>query len=137
MIVVVLIGLLAAIAIPSYQRVRLRSQATSIAENLRTYAHAFEVYATETGQWPPDKLPSQTPPEMEGRLSRFERLSPLGGRWDWEYNASGVTAGVSHRLAGVNNKLLLTIDEVLDDGNLATGRVRLIYPNQLTYILVP
>lgn len=137
MIVVVLIGLLAALAIPGYQKVRLRSQATSIAEGLRIYAHAFEVYAMEHGEWPADRLPSQIPPEMEGRLSKFDQLSVVGGRWDWEGNASGVTAGVSHRLSGADTRLLQTIDAKLDDGNTSTGKVRLITPEQLTYVLVP
>ena len=137
MVVVVLIGLLAALAVPGYQKVRLRSQATSIAEGLRNYARAFEVYAMEEGQWPEDKPPAQVPPEMVGRLSRFEKRSILGGQWDWEYNAAGVTAGVSHRLRGVDRDLLRAVDKQLDDGNLKAGKVRLIYPHQLTYVLVP
>lgn len=137
MVVVVLIGLLAALAVPGYQKVRLRSQAASIAEGLRNYARAFEVYAIEEGQWPADTLPTRIPPEMAGRLSRFDQKSVIGGRWDWEHNASGVTAGVSHRLGGVDRDLLRAVDKQLDDGNLSTGKVRLIYPHQLTYVLVP
>jgi prepilin-type N-terminal cleavage/methylation domain-containing protein len=137
MIVVVLIGLLAALAVPGYQKLRLQAQATSIAEGLRVYAHAFEVYAMEHGKWPADRKPSQIPPEMEGRLSRFDQLSVVGGSWDWEGNASGVTAGVSHRLRGADIRLLRTVDAKLDDGNPSTGEVRLISPGQLTYVLVP
>ena len=137
MVVVVLIGLLAAMAIPGFQKIRRESQAASVAESMRTYAHAFEIYATEEGSWPADNYPAQTPPEMAGRLSKFDQESVVGGQWDWEYNASGVTAGVSHRLNGADPELLQAIDAKLDDGNTATGIVQLITPEQLTYVLVP
>ena len=52
MIVVAIIALLAAIAVPNFLRARKRSQATRIVEDLRNIDHAVEQYAMETGRVP-------------------------------------------------------------------------------------
>jgi type IV pilus assembly protein PilA len=49
MIVVVMIGLLVAMAIPAYQRVRTNSQDKAIMGNLRQLAAAADQYYTEQG----------------------------------------------------------------------------------------
>lgn len=50
MIVVAIIALLAAIAVPNFLRARKRSQATIILEDLRNLHHAIEQYAVETNK---------------------------------------------------------------------------------------
>src|SRR4029077_14760026 len=50
MIVVSIIALLAAIAVPSFLRARKRSQATRILEDLRLLDQAIDQYAVETGK---------------------------------------------------------------------------------------
>ena len=49
MIVVVIIGLLAAMAIPAFQKVRATSQDKAITNNLRQYAAAAQQYMLEQG----------------------------------------------------------------------------------------
>ena len=49
MIVVVIIGLLAAMAIPAFQKVRTTSQSKAITNNLRQLASAAQQYFLETG----------------------------------------------------------------------------------------
>ena len=49
MIVVVIIGLLAAMAIPAFQKVRAVSQDKAVTNNLRQLAFAAEQYMLETG----------------------------------------------------------------------------------------
>src|SRR5688572_15678866 len=48
MIVVAIIALLAAIAVPNFQRARKRSQATRILEDLRVLDYAMSLYAIES-----------------------------------------------------------------------------------------
>ena len=50
MIVVAIIALLAAIAVPSFMRARKRSQATRCLEDLRILDNAVDEYAIETGK---------------------------------------------------------------------------------------
>ncbi|MEA3188265.1 MAG: type pilus assembly protein PilA [Chthoniobacter sp.] len=50
MIVVAIIALLAAIAVPNFLRARKRSQATKVLEDLRAIDHAIDQYAIETGK---------------------------------------------------------------------------------------
>src|SRR5215210_5141402 len=50
MIVVAIIALLAAIAVPNFLRARKRSQATRILEDLRNIDAAVDQYAIETGK---------------------------------------------------------------------------------------
>ncbi len=49
MIVVVIIGLLAAMAVPAFQKVRENSQEKAITNNLRQVAHAGSQYILEEG----------------------------------------------------------------------------------------
>src|SRR5881296_3499039 len=50
MIVVAIIALLAAIAVPNFLRARKRSQASKVIEDLRMLDHALDQYAIETGK---------------------------------------------------------------------------------------
>jgi len=50
MIVVVIIGLLAAMAIPAFQKVRSTSQQKTVLNNLRQLAAAAQQYMLETGE---------------------------------------------------------------------------------------
>ena len=49
MIVVVIIGMLAAMAIPAFQRIRSASQDKTVANNLRQLAHSADQYYNEFG----------------------------------------------------------------------------------------
>jgi prepilin-type N-terminal cleavage/methylation domain-containing protein len=50
MIVVAIIGLLVAIAVPNFLRSRKRAQATQLLEDLRVMDHAVELYAMEANK---------------------------------------------------------------------------------------
>ena len=54
MIVVVIIGLLAAMAIPAFRRVRESAQNARFVSDLRTFSQAFETYSLRNGAWPPN-----------------------------------------------------------------------------------
>lgn len=122
MVVVVIIGILAALAIPAFHTYRIRSQATTLANNYRVYAAAFEVYATEHGVWPDDVNEGVIPPGMEGNLPRFREPSAVGGKWDWEMGIMGVTAGISLVGSTGSEAVFERVDEILDDGDLGSGR---------------
>src|SRR4051794_26662312 len=68
MIVVVIIGLLAMIALPAATRVRHAAQNGRYVSDLRTFAQAFDSYAAANGGWPPNAGSGVVPVGMSGLL---------------------------------------------------------------------
>ena len=126
MIVVAVIGLLAAIAIPSFVRARERSWNVRFAADLQVAKAAFTEYSVEHGKYPPDTQPGAVPEGMAEYLRRMEWTKPttLGGSWDWDNGQFGFKAGVSVYHPTVSSGQLLQLDKTIDDGNLATGDFR-------------
>lgn len=126
MIVVVIIGILAAMAAPTLDRVRQRAIATRIANDFRIFGAAFQQYAMENGDFPADTGPGAVPAGMSEYLkaSIFTSKTPAGGYYDWDSGVFGVVAGVSVFNPEVDAATLLMVDEIMDDGNLGTGIVR-------------
>jgi len=136
MIVVGIIGLLAAIAVPAYISSRDKSQATALANNFRVYAAAFQIYASEEGAWPADGNRGVVPAGMEGQLPRWTDASVVGGEWDWEYNTMGVTAGISLVGSQMTDSVATRVDTILDNGNLNSGSF-FMNGSRYTYVLEP
>lgn len=136
MIVVVLVGILAALGIPALNKARHRSLATKLSNNFRVYAAAFQVYSTEHGEWPNDTQPGETPVELEGQLPHFSEVTYQGGVWDWDKDVAGITAGVSLHKNEMEPAVIQRIDEIMDDGNLGTGQFQNM-GGFITYILEP
>ena len=63
MIVIVIIGILIAIAVPAYQNFRARAQSTACKANMRTIESAAGLYFADQGVWPaaPADLWTATP----------------------------------------------------------------------------
>jgi len=81
MVVVTIIGLLVALAIPALQRVQRRAQNSSFVSDLRTYAQAFETYAMENGTWPPNGLSGMIPAPLAGDIAnKFRERNSLVGQ---------------------------------------------------------
>jgi prepilin-type N-terminal cleavage/methylation domain-containing protein len=136
MIVVVIIGLLAAMAIPAFARVREAAQNTRYISDLRTFAQAFETYAAKNGTWPANAGSGVVPAGMSGELkdSVWIAKNSLGGRWNWDRNNYGGAAVISVANITVSDEQLTAIDVKIDDGDLNTGRLQKI-SGRFCYIL--
>lgn len=138
MIVVVIIGLLAALAIPAFQRVRRRSQNSTVVNGFRVFSQTFETYATQNGAWPANVGPGMVPPGISSadfKVSVWQAVTPIGGEWNWDRNVAGINAGISISNFTCDDAQLMEIDAMLDDGDLTTGLLQKTQPNRLTYIL--
>lgn len=148
MVVVTIISLLAAIAVPALKSVKRRTVATAIANDLRTFAAAFDVYAHETGGWPAESAEGVVPPEMATRLKGGDwlRPTPLGGQYNWDNNQ--MHAGTRYRAAIAISgtatapfvqdlDLLESVDRLIDDGNLATGNFRIGADDEPVFVIAP
>ena len=126
MIVVMIIGILAAMAGVAFKHTRERAIATRIGNDLRVFADAFQTYALERGDYPADVGPATVPSGMEEYLnvSIFTSTTPAGGSYDWDKGVFGITAAVSVMGTTIGPETILKIDEIIDDGNLGSGNVR-------------
>ena len=144
-VVVFIIGMLAAIALPTLKRVSYKARVSAVANDLRTFTTALQTYNLQNGRWPADVTPRVMPPVMAGALpTAFTRKTPIGGYYDWDQNTAPngfltkaavtlITQGTER--VSSDRTLLTAIDQFLDDGNLRTGNVRLGSTNALVYII--
>ena len=124
MIVVAVIALLAALALPSLLHARRRSQNTLFINEMRIATNAFALYAQENNSYPPNTSPGILPPGMSGYFGAtfdFSAPTPIGGNWDWANRKTGNVIGVSVVNPTCDITQLQEIDAMMDDGNLATG----------------
>ena len=123
MVVVAIIGLLSAIAIPGFLRARESAQNSRFMADLKMAGGAFVQRSIETGTYPPDEQPSVIPAGMEEYLRgmKWSEKTSVGGQWDWDYQVLGVKAGVSALGVTAGKAQMLRIDKQIDDGDLSTG----------------
>jgi type IV pilus assembly protein PilA len=136
MIVVLIIGILAAFAIPNYKRSRDNAKVAVTAAELKNITSAFVAYVALNQVYPPDSH-EFLPPGMEEFLdpALWAEETPLGGHYNWEGPENYPYAGVSIFQPTAPNHLLVALDGMLDDGNLATGLFRLGTSGRPTLII--
>lgn len=141
MIVVVIIGLLAAMAIPAFQKVRASSQASRIANDMNKVSEAFDVLLLERHM--PDGIYSSTAapsPFPVADLPREIQSKPFGSdsQITYDINAGLTGAGnlgvVLSRTTPLDDNVLRELDEIVDDGDIATGNG--IKRNANQYVLI-
>ena len=91
MIVVVIIGLLAAMAIPAFQKVRQSSQDKAVLNNARQLSAAADQYFLENG------VSSVLPTGLIGATNYVKAVNTVAG----ESYPTGYTQGVTITIAGV------------------------------------
>jgi type II secretory pathway pseudopilin PulG len=154
MVVVLIISMLMALAVPSYQRVRKRAKAGAIVNDLRVFSAVYLSYAHENGAWPAEAAAGVIPTGVTSQDLKSDvwmNPTPIGGKFDWEYmqvHPGGTSPGGTWRAAIaisdtsdapliVDLELYQMMDQALDDGNLNTGSFRLGNNNCPIYILEP
>jgi prepilin-type N-terminal cleavage/methylation domain-containing protein len=125
MVVVVIIGLLAALALPAFKRVQRSAVSKRYLNDVRVIRDGAERYAMENGNFPPNGTASLHA-DLQGYVpaAMFTAKTPLGGAWDWDYQQNGFTAAVSVYQFTATDEQLLDIDRSIDDGNLNSGMFR-------------
>lgn len=140
MVVVVIIGLLASLAIPAFKRVQRSAQNARAINDFRIFAQAFEVYNSQNGGWPPNAGAGVVPTGVNKDFKEDTwkaAATVIGGRWNWDLDRAEFKAGVSISGVTVTDEQLIEIDTKLDDGNLTTGLFQKIAdsPARVSYIL--
>ncbi|MBS0632996.1 MAG: type II secretion system protein [Verrucomicrobia bacterium] len=146
-VVVTIISLIIAIAVPATKNMILRARASAVQNDLRVFAAAFQTYAHEKGDWPAgDGTPGTIPPGMDAYLGAtgWQRKTPIGGNYAWDPNS--LQQGVRYRavitiVSTDNNPVssdraqLLEIDRAIDDNSLDSGNFLLGFRNYPVYVL--
>lgn len=124
MVVVVIIGLLLAISLPAFSKVRINAYASRIANNFRVFSAAFETHALESGNWAPGVIGNALPEEVASYLkgTTWDQEPIPGGYYDWEYDREGFTASISLAYDRDFPEVFTKVDQIVDDGNLSSGR---------------
>jgi type II secretory pathway pseudopilin PulG len=125
-IVVVIVALFTAFAIPNYRRSREDAKVAKAAHELKILSGAFLAYAAKHGDFPPDSR-LDLPPGMQEYINPaiWANETPLGGHYNWEGPDNNPYAELSILQPTASNELLIALDAMIDDGNLADGRFRL------------
>ncbi len=125
MVVVVIIGLLASIALPAFKRILLKTHATTVVNNMRQFSSSFEQYSMEHGYWPADADENEMPVGMETEIKAqiWHQGVPGGHLYEWDFDQLNIIAAISIRPKDGNNSdpIFQAIDEMLDDGDIETG----------------
>lgn len=130
LIVVVILGILAAIVIPAFSNAAQDTRKTAFTRDLNTYTQAIMRYQVDHDEYPPDGSSGNMPAELTGYADRgrWGENTPIGGVWDNETDDSTITAamGVHFNGSGDNrdSTYMTEIDRIVDDGDLATGSFR-------------
>ncbi len=140
MVVVMVIMLLMAIAIPNLIRARRNSKIARVANDLRIFGDAFQLYSLTVGMFPADAH-IVLPPGMDQYINQSNWDSDaLGGHYNWEGPSWGEGgpypyAGIS--LLGTTATLieLQQLDLTVDDGDLTMGKFRQTPNGRYTYII--
>jgi prepilin-type N-terminal cleavage/methylation domain-containing protein len=123
MMVVLIIALLAAIAIPAFKKSRDAAQNTRFVADLRVAVSSFDQISFESLGLPPDSAPGVMPDRMSEYLTKMKwtEATPLGGQWDWSPDIAGFGNGVVVIVATEQDARMADVDKLCDDGNINTG----------------
>lgn len=164
LVVIVVIGILAAISVVAYTGIQRRAQSTQIISDIKSIEKAFRLYGIEQGRstWWLDEsfgvgehAPIADIVATSGFASYMQKFSFSNSPYiSWyfydndgdvrpESNTCGISyPGVNLVLVGVTQEQVALVDRALDDGNTNCGKVRWDWYNnspagQMIYILSP
>jgi type IV pilus assembly protein PilA len=138
LIVISIVGILTAIAIPSYNVYRKRAKIVGAVTHLKYFEKGFIAYEVEVGEFPNDShivLPDL--PKMANYINPavWGQATPLGGTYNWEGPDNYPYAGISIFEATAPQNDIERLDIILDDGDLTQGKFRQTPNGRYTYII--
>ena len=138
-IVVVIIGILSAIAIPRLSRGTEGASINAFVNEINNLAKAIDQYQVESGNQIADSSTGVLPTELADCLNAnsWKGQTPLGGQWDIARDESGIVlaVGVHYMSSSPDEDALRQADAILDDGDLTTGAFRKIAANRYYLVL--
>jgi len=140
LIVVVILGILAAIVIPQFTDAAQSAEQVAFIADLRNYATAAALYTRDTGEFLEDSGSGAVPAGFDPYINTGKWLegTPIGGVWDFELNSFGITSAFGVHFQGgghPGDTFMQQIDLIYDDGDLNTGGFRRIAADRYYHII--
>lgn len=146
-VVLAIMGIVTAIALPAFERMQRNSRLSALGNDLRVLAGAFQHYNAATGGWPP--LSTEVgivPAGMQDYLrdTNWTRQTAFGGGYVWErnvtHNGRKVRAAIALQSTEdspvrMTSAEFARFDEQFDDGNPATGFIQAGYLDLPLYVI--
>lgn len=125
MIVVVIIGILIAIAIPGFKNVKEASLSARLAKDYQVFAEAINRYDLANGQFPAPNNIGEIPTDLRGSINESAWIETgVGGSWMLLHNSFGTVATVALIGSNMGDIQMTQVDFILDDGDLGNGNFR-------------
>ncbi len=136
LIVVVLLGIMAAIVTPQFSNATNQTKQTAFVRSLTTYASSAQYFMHRTGQPIGDTSSGVLPTNgFEDYIDRhmWIKPTPIGGVWDTEDNLIGVHFDGTGDTRDAT--YMAEVDLIMDDGDLTTGSFRQTAADRFYYLL--
>ena len=157
LIVIVVIGILAAITIVAYNGIQQRARASAIASGIASIEKAMRLLATEQGRetwWTESEIDTNGNPRLtkfitDTNLKNYLPSAPTvtgmsSSYWFYDNDGdvrnlatctTGAIQGVNLSFENIDVATIQAVDRMIDDGDIACGRLRAYGTNQLQYNL--
>lgn len=157
LIVIVVVGILAAISIVAYNGIQQRSRASAIANGISSIEKAFRLHAITEARdtwWLETEIGTSGNPRINNIISNtnmknYIQTEPIVGGMTssyWFYDNDGDTRnlatcgtsmvqGANLSFENINSTTAQAVDNMIDDGDLSCGKLRMYGTNQLQYSL--
>lgn len=141
LIVVVILGILAAIVIPSFASATEDTRKAAFTQDLRSFETGILRYEVDHGSFPPDGNSGSVPSGLEDYVNapKWQAGTSIGGVWDNETDdVVGVGMGVHFNGTGQTRDAayMADIDAMIDDGVVTTGSFR-VFGDRYYRVIVP
>jgi prepilin-type N-terminal cleavage/methylation domain-containing protein len=135
LMVMIVIGLLARIAVPRYRDMKVRAIAASIQADVHAIRIAAFTHYTEHGTFPPDAASGTLPPELLANLPTGFTFSRPDYEYDWHVWTAVNGSGNTETFVGVT--VLVSDPKLIARLVLATGAgyLPIVTPTQVTFLV--
>ncbi|MFP4355534.1 MAG: prepilin-type N-terminal cleavage/methylation domain-containing protein [Phycisphaerae bacterium] len=144
LIVVIILGILAAIVIPQFASASDDAANSAFVSDLRTFTKAAYLFMGETGELLEDSGSGHVPAGWGSYIDTDAWLAGpnIGGVWDVEQkDTGGVTSALGVHFNGTgatrDDPFMLGIDQIVDNGDLAGGHFRKLAAARYYSVLRP
>lgn len=140
LIVVVILGVLAAIVIPAFGGAADDARRASFVADIKQYSDAAHLFSVQQGEFLADGSSGSVPAGFESYINPDTWLdgTPIGGVWDAEFESFGVTSAIGVHFNGAERRddlYMELIDISYDDGDLEGRLFRRIADDRYYHVI--